>query len=1449
MCRKLIFMLLVLAFGLTVSAQATTIIWVSKNKTYGDVAGAAADQGWVDLLRANGYTVIYKNEFVEDAEPWINLNANKIAELQAADLIIFSRDDDSDNYNGDRQIWNEDITTPMINMYAKQMRDSRLDWIVISDEDRHTSNLRVQVPDHPIFAGVTLDGNNEIAILDTAPRMGVELTDSADAGNGIILATRAATDNRIWIAEWETGVEFYDGGFTTGGKRMHFAGGADQDEDGIYNFNTDGATIFLDAVAYMLTPVNVATNPSPKNGPRTAPTGVSGEGHWMAMTFDKGHGATTHTAYFSENFDDVNERNGDVLLGSSPYAPDPLYETYYYVGKNDPCYPIPEFAQTPLERGTTYYWVVDESNAVASYPGNVWSFTIATVAAWDPTPADDAININDTGVNLAWQKGDVTAMTIRYDVYWGTDEEMVAGRSDTPDAQVTDPTTTTPIGLLSIDTDYYWKVNTVVIPPSPPSLTIEGEVWHFKTKPVFPFTDDPNLLGWWWFDEVSGELALDHSGYANDGIITGGAQRVPGKIDKAIDVDGDNGKGVEIEFTTGWPVANPPELTVAMWVKPHVIDATDDDTIFFMDETGSNGKMRCRIHNGDWQFRHGNGIEAGNINSTGPAAILDEWTHYAGVRRDNDALYVYINGQFEDDSAFGVAGPLDPTECWIGAGDDGLGNPNNAFDGLIDDVRLYNRALSASEVAHLVDPALAYKPSPGDGEQDVPLSAKLTWTPGIDQSTGSPYTEHDVYFGTNFDAVDSATTPEATLTGDVNEHPVVLAYATDYYWRIDGVNAGGGAYKGVVWTFKTMYNPALPRDPDPNDGATGVPRNAVLSWTPGDYAPPSNGHYVYFGADDPANLDLVANQPQSPNNYSPGALNLGRTYYWAVDEANTAAPGGVDAGNIWTFTTIDHLVVDDMESYGDGFTPGQPGNCIFFVWRDGWTLNEADGFPAGFLSNNTGASIGNWDPPFAETTIVSGGRQSMPYLYDNDGEVHGGNNPANTPNPNNPLEYYSKGKAEISDLQPLTQIGPDWTVAGAKALSLQFYGTTGNAIEPMWVELIDGAGGNATVTYGDYDGENPTDINDPSWHQWNIDLQDFNDGGVDLTNVSSIAIGFGSATATTPGGSGVVYFDDIRLYPSRCVLAKRDPNFALLDYVEDCVVNYRELETMTHDWLAGDHTETGELLVHWAFNTGSGVTAADSSGKGRTGDISGADWVNDPERGSCLDFSGGDFVLDNDANAYLNGLYGLTISIWVKCREIDSNRGFIIFEDPSGDDDRDMRYDSAGANGGGINVIKCGMTTTATVGNSVQQLESSSGVQTTAWQHLALTWSTGEQLKLYINGTLDTPSANRPGTVGTLTGATKLIVGQSGKDEGAVDSWNGLIDDVRIYNYALSATEIATVKTGGSLPAKSTYYPLLSPAELYEAEPQGSKIVNFKDYAVLLNNWLDEGLFPPPSGR
>jgi len=226
------------------------------------------------------------------------------------------------------------------------------------------------------------------------------------------------------------------------------------------------------------------------------------------------------------------------------------------------------------------------------------------------------------------------------------------------------------------------------------------------------------------------------------------------------------------------------------------------------------------------------------------------------------------------------------------------------------------------------------------------------------------------------------------------------------------------------------------------------------------------------------------------------------------------------------------------------------------------------------------------------------------------------------------------------------------------------------------------------------------------------------------------------------------------------------------------------------------------LLVFWAFDEGGGGTVGDSSGNGRNGVICGATWTSPGHDGKayCLDFSGdGDYVIDDRARDYLNGLDSLTISMWIKSDVISTDRGFICCEGPAGYDNRGMRYDAEGVTGHGTNLIKIGITSNATSGTvpGRQQLESSGGVQTTEWQHVAMTWTSGEQLKLYINGDLDSPMANEPGLVGTLSGWTKLIIGKGGKDTGG-NSWDGLIDDVAIFDHALGQDEIVHLYHAGA---------------------------------------------------
>jgi hypothetical protein len=110
------------------------------------------------------------------------------------------------------------------------------------------------------------------------------------------------------------------------------------------------------------------------------------------------------------------------------------------------------------------------------------------------------------------------------------------------------------------------------------------------------------------------------------------------------------------------------------------------------------------------------------------------------------------------------------------------------------------------------------------------------------------------------------------------------------------------------------------------------------------------------------------------------------------------------------------------------------------------------------------------------------------------------------------------GEAIFSNISfPNTSVEPQWTDQDVGMLS--------NEAEPMYVTVKDSSGTSATVYHDD---PNATLID--TWIQWNIDLQAFADEGVVLTDVSNLAIGFGGADNPQSGGSGLVFFDNIRLY-------------------------------------------------------------------------------------------------------------------------------------------------------------------------------------------------------------------------------------------------------------------------------------------------------------------------------
>jgi cytoskeletal protein CcmA (bactofilin family) len=215
---------------------------------------------------------------------------------------------------------------------------------------------------------------------------------------------------------------------------------------------------------------------------------------------------------------------------------------------------------------------------------------------------------------------------------------------------------------------------------------------------------------------------------------------------------------------------------------------------------------------------------------------------------------------------------------------------------------------------------------------------------------------------------------------------------------------------------------------------------------------------------------------------------------------------------------------------------------------------------------------------------------------------------------------------------------------------------------------------------------------------------------------------------------------------------------------------------------------TANLNINGGLFTQNGIveTTADSSSNDNVGTVFGCPtWQPlGGQTGGALEFDGVDDKVEVlNAGSCLNGLSAVTVSLWVKSDIVGADHGILFSREPTLlDEELGIRYDMAGAAGHGTKGIKASIKTTT----NYTQIESTSNVQTTGWQHLGLVWESGSSLKLYIDGQLDSPLYDRGTVSGTITGVEKLMLGRGSKGQ----YWDGLMDSVRIYNRALDPNEI-----------------------------------------------------------
>jgi glucose/arabinose dehydrogenase/chitodextrinase len=198
----------------------------------------------------------------------------------------------------------------------------------------------------------------------------------------------------------------------------------------------------------------------------------------------------------------------------------------------------------------------------------------------------------------------------------------------------------------------------------------------------------------------------------------------------------------------------------------------------------------------------------------------------------------------------------------------------------------------------------------------------------------------------------------------------------------------------------------------------------------------------------------------------------------------------------------------------------------------------------------------------------------------------------------------------------------------------------------------------------------------------------------------------------------------------------------------------------------------GGLVAAYAFNEGSGTTVNDASGNGNNGTITGATWTPAGRFGAALSFNGTSNLVQIPASSSLNLALAMTLEAWIFPTAAQSGWRTIVQREADA-------YFLNASNGNGPLLPGGG----GTFGGNIGYASGAVANPVNAWTHVALTYD-GSMLRLYVNGVLVVSEAQ---TGGIQTNTNPLSIGGNGPYG---EFFQGVIDDVRVYNRALSQAEI-----------------------------------------------------------
>jgi hypothetical protein len=399
--------------------------------------------------------------------------------------------------------------------------------------------------------------------------------------------------------------------------------------------------------------------------------------------------------------------------------------------------PLPEAAGASLvfdplqasDEGNYHVVITNSSGAVTSMVATV------TITAPDTTPP---------ALEFVWARGEATRVTVVF-----TERVAVTTASDVWNYIITDAQGSS-LGVLAASLADDGRTVTLTTNPMEEESQYTLEVIGIEDRAVPPNTMASGtqpfvfsmLIGHWPLDGDGTDLAA-----GNHGVIAGSVGTVPGRIGEALQFDGNAANHVAIPSS---PLYSLTSFTLSAWVYFPDTIPSGWRTIVEHNRSGANWYGLWKASSGNrFHFRWGN---LGTVSADFTTDIIpDQWYHVAATYEDNVAM-LYLDGQLIQTVPDATAPTsITPAAVRIGANLAG----GEGFPGIIDDVRIYGRALAAPEIVALATPAGAPEflmPVLSNGQIILNWTGtgRLEWAAGVagpwaevtPQPTTPPYAEN-----------------------------------------------------------------------------------------------------------------------------------------------------------------------------------------------------------------------------------------------------------------------------------------------------------------------------------------------------------------------------------------------------------------------------------------------------------------------------------------------------------------------------------------------------------------------------------------------------------------------------------------------------------------------------------------------------------------------------------